>query len=68
MDTTLCPDCGAIAEVLWRDVLESTDGPVEHGKIQCLNRHWFLMPMASLNSVAADNEPGVARGRPRLQR
>lgn len=68
MDTTLCPDCGAIAEVLWRDVLESTDGPVEHGKIQCLNRHWFLMPMASLNSGAADNEPGVARGRPRLQR
>ena len=45
MDTTPCPECGALAEVLWRDVLESTDGPVEHAKIGCINRHWFLLPV-----------------------
>ena len=48
MDTTLCPECGTLAEVLWRDVLESTDGPVEHAKIVCVDRHWFLMPVSSL--------------------
>ena len=30
METTLCLECGAIADVQWRAVLESTDGPVEH--------------------------------------
>ena len=34
MDTTLCPECGALAEVQRRDVMESTDGPVEHAKDQ----------------------------------
>jgi hypothetical protein len=44
MDTTTCPECGAPAEVTRRSALESTDGPVEHVKIQCVRRHWFLMP------------------------
>lgn len=48
MDLTSCPECGTIAEVQWRDVLESTDGPIEPAKIRCLNRHWFLLPVASL--------------------
>lgn len=48
MDMTSCPECGAVAEVQWRDVLESTDGPVEHAKVLCLQRHWFLLPVASL--------------------
>ncbi len=48
MDTTLCPECGALAEVQRRDVMESTDGPVEHAKISCVRRHWFLLPLASL--------------------
>jgi hypothetical protein len=48
MDTTLCPECGALAEVLWRAVMESTDGPVEHAKIACVRRHWFLLPVACL--------------------
>jgi hypothetical protein len=47
-DTTTCPECGALAEVQWRDVLESTDGPVEHAKVMCVRRHWFLLPVASL--------------------
>jgi hypothetical protein len=48
MDTTLCPTCGALAEVQWRDVLESTDGPIEHAKISCARRHWFLLPVEHL--------------------
>ena len=38
------PDCGVPAEVLYRTVLCSTDGPVEHVKVQCLARHIFLLP------------------------
>jgi hypothetical protein len=48
MDLTTCPECGEIAEVQWRTVMESTDGPVEHSKVLCMNRHWFLLPTASL--------------------
>jgi hypothetical protein len=48
MDTTLCPECGALAEVQWRDAIESTDGPVEHAKISCVRRHWFLLPVRNL--------------------
>lgn len=48
MDTTHCPACGALAEVQWREVLESTDGPVEHAKIVCAARHWFLLPVEHL--------------------
>jgi hypothetical protein len=47
-ETTSCPECGELAEVEWRAVLESTDGPVEHAKIRCVRRHWFLLPVASL--------------------
>ena len=48
MDTTLCPECGALAEVQWRAVMEGTDGPVEHAKVRCVRRHWFLLPVACL--------------------
>jgi hypothetical protein len=51
MDMTLCPECGGLAEVLWREVMESTDGPVEHAKIRCVRRHWFLLPVAHLERV-----------------
>lgn len=53
MTTTVCPECGALAEVLWRAVLESTDGPVEHAKVQCVRRHWFLLPVADLERPPA---------------
>ena len=33
MDLTTCPQCGNAAEITERDVLESTDGPVEHAKV-----------------------------------
>jgi hypothetical protein len=59
MDTTLCPECGALAEVHWRAVIESTDGPVEHARIGCARRHWFLLPVARLArpAPAAPREP-----------
>lgn len=52
-----CPECRAPAEIEWRAILESTDGPVEHCRINCLNRHWFLMPVARLSSASANADP-----------
>ena len=48
MDITGCPGCGASAEITDRCVLVSTSGPLEHVRIQCVNRHWFLLPVATL--------------------
>jgi hypothetical protein len=53
MDTTTCPECGVIAEVLDRAVLESTEGPVEHARIRCVQRHVFFLPVERLWSPAA---------------
>lgn len=53
MDTTTCPECGLLAEVEWRDVLECTDGPIEHAKIRCVQRHWFLLPVAAIGGPGA---------------
>lgn len=53
MDLTTCPACGATAEVLWRESWPSTDGPVEHAKIACVQRHWFLLPVSQLVSPPA---------------
>lgn len=66
MDTTLCPECGVLAEVLWRDVLESTDGPVEHAKIGCANRHWFLLPLWKLEQSPEGRSRDGSPGRPVL--
>ena len=46
-----CPDCGQPAWVEWRDVVNSTSGPVVHVKVRCLDRHWFLMPESSLEAT-----------------
>jgi hypothetical protein len=43
LDLVGCPECAAPAEVVDRFDLPSTDGPVEHVKVQCLNRHGFTM-------------------------
>lgn len=48
LDLVACPECGQPAEVEWSDEIHSTEGAVEHLKIRCLNRHWFLMPSDSL--------------------
>jgi hypothetical protein len=48
---TGCPECAAPAEVEWITELSTDDGCVEHLKIQCINRHWFLL--------ASDRVPGL---------
>ncbi|WP_394618923.1 cyclic nucleotide-binding/CBS domain-containing protein [Lentzea sp. JNUCC 0626] len=37
-----------MSEIQWLTVMDSTDGPVEHAKIFCVNRHWFFLPVSSL--------------------
>ena len=51
LDLVVCPECAAPAEVVDRYALPSTDGPVEHVKVQCLGRHWFVLPTAALPPV-----------------
>ena len=65
MELTSCPECGALAEIVDRDVLESTDGPVEHARVRCLTRHVFLLPTASLARppAAASRRTSPAGGR-----
>ena len=48
METTRCPECGQPAEVVDRAVLESTDGPVEHAHVRCVQRHRFWLPVGYL--------------------
>ena len=51
IDLTICPECGHLAEVEWRTVLDSSDGPVEHALVSCVRRHWSLLPMGSPDPV-----------------
>jgi len=62
MDLTTCPECGNAAEITARDVLESTDGPIEHVKVVCVAQHWFVLPVASL--ATADHGVEPTRSRP----
>lgn len=57
MDLTVCPDCGHPAEIESRAVLESTDGPIEHARVRCLERHWFLLPVEWLTRSAGGTAP-----------
>ncbi|SDU69069.1 hypothetical protein [Jiangella alkaliphila] len=52
LDLTSCPECGAAAEVQWRLVMESSDGPVEHVRVLCVHRHWFLLPAVTTGALA----------------
>jgi hypothetical protein len=47
-------DCHQPAEIQWRAVVDSTDRPAEHVKILCAQRHWFVLPVASIAGVAAE--------------
>jgi hypothetical protein len=46
LDLIVCPEptCEAIAEIVDRFVLESTDGPLEMARTLCLHRHIFMLP------------------------
>lgn len=48
-DIVACPECSMTAALQWDGRLKSTDGPVDHVRIICVNRHWFLMPADTLN-------------------
>lgn len=58
-DLVACPECSTTAAMQWADRVESTDGPVDHVRITCVNRHWFLMP-ASRRTPAPIDTPGRA--------
>lgn len=58
MELTVCPRCAQPAEILWRSVLASTEGPVEHAKILCIHRHWFLLPADTLGLEPGGREIG----------
>jgi hypothetical protein len=60
-----CPDpeCGAPAEIVPWAVAASTNGPVPHVRMQCVNKHRYLLPEAWIPSREAD--PGIARDRRR---
>lgn len=51
MELTDCPQCGLSAEIEWRAVLASTDGPIEHARIRCVDRRWLILPVASLENA-----------------
>ena len=51
LQLTRCPECGGTAEIERRTVLDSTDGPIEHAKIRCVNRHWCYVPVCVLEDV-----------------
>jgi hypothetical protein len=53
-----CPKCLAPAEITDRFVLESTDGPVEHITVSCVQRHRFTLPTGHLASAPRSTEPG----------
>ena len=60
LDLVVCPECAAPAEIVDRFALPSTHGAVEHVKVLCLARHWFLLPVGSLpvmGTVGARTEP-----------
>ena len=76
MDLTVCPECAAPGEIEWRAILESTAGPIEHAKVLCVNKHWFLLPVAGLAGRPHQGQPcylsesanraGVVDAEPRL--
>lgn len=65
LQLTRCPECGAIAEIVRRVVLQSTDGPIEHVRMECVARHWFLLPTAAVADVVPPIERAAAGRRVR---
>jgi hypothetical protein len=41
LEFAICPDCSMIATAQWDGCLGSTDGPVDHVRVTCVQRHWF---------------------------
>ena len=66
LDLTACPapGCSSTAQIYDRSTMESTDGPVEHVRVRCLNRHHFLMPAAMLTSPHLAGDAQAAASAP----
>jgi hypothetical protein len=62
LDLTVCPEpsCSSPAYIVDRSAMESTDGPIEHARTRCLNRHHFLLPVERLTSLHAADVPDAA--------
>lgn len=52
MEIVDCPECAAPAEIESSAALEGTYGAVEHVKIRCVLKHWFLLPREMLAAHA----------------
>jgi hypothetical protein len=63
LDLVGCPECKAPAEVVDRFVLPSTDGPVEHVKVHCINRHWHTGAAETLPTVPAGLAEAIVNAR-----
>jgi hypothetical protein len=48
--------------------MASTDGPVEHAKVMCVRRHWFLLPTAMLASAPSAASASAQRDREAVRR
>jgi hypothetical protein len=53
-----CPSCALPAEIVDRFVLDGSPHPVEHVKLRCVNRHWFILPTDGL-TVLLESKRGV---------
>jgi hypothetical protein len=54
LDVVACHECSMTAALQRGNRVESTDGPVDHVRITCVNRHWFLMPADTLKRAPAE--------------
>ncbi|WP_426566433.1 hypothetical protein ACPPVT_07755 [Angustibacter sp. McL0619] len=57
LELTQCPECDALAEVVARFTLGSTDGPIEHARVTCILKHGFVMPAERLVPEHLAKEP-----------
>ncbi|HEY7042383.1 MAG TPA: hypothetical protein VH419_01815 [Nocardioidaceae bacterium] len=61
LELTSCPECGELAEIVWRAVLASSDGPIGHAYVRCVRRHWFLMPSEGLSAPDPSSASATSR-------
>jgi hypothetical protein len=55
-----CPECGLPAEITEQFSLSSTDGPVEHVALACVDGHYFRMPADKLSPEAGPPAAGTS--------